>query len=109
MKVVWRLQPVTVRDIYEALLKERKIAYTSVMTMMKIMTDKKHLTRRLVDRAYVYEAARPKGQITKELVGDFLNRVFNGSAEPLLLYLVRNRYVSKKELDAVVRMIKERA
>ncbi len=108
MKVLWRLGPVTVRDVYEALLKERKIAYTSVMTMMKIMTDKKHLRRRLADRAYVYEAARPKSQIMKELVGDFLSRVFNGSAEPLLLYLVRTRYVSKDELDEVVRMIKER-
>lgn len=108
MKVVWRLGTVTVRDVYEALLKERKIAYTSVMTMMKIMADKKHLRRRLVDRAYVYEATRPKNLIMKELVGDFLNRVFNGSVEPLLLYLVHNRYVSKKELDGIVRVIKER-
>ncbi len=109
MKVVWRLEPVTVRDVYETLLKERRIAYTSVMTMMKIMTDKNHLRRRLDKRTYVYEAARPKSQITKELVGDFLNRVFSGSAEPLLLYLVRNRYVTEKELDDVVRMIKERS
>lgn len=109
MKVVWRLGPVTVRDVYEALLRDRKIAYTSVMTMMKIMADKKHLKRHLVDRAYVYEATHPKGQIIKELVGDFLDRVFNGSAEPLVLYLVRNRLVSKKEMEEIVAMLKERA
>jgi BlaI family penicillinase repressor len=109
MKVVWRLGKVTVRDVYEELLKERKIAYTSVMTIMKIMAEKKHLRRRLTDRAYVYEATCPKSLIMKELVGDFLNRVFNGSAEPLLLYLVRNRYVSEKELDEIVRVIKERS
>jgi predicted transcriptional regulator len=109
MKVVWRLQPATVRDVYEALLKERKIAYTSVMTMMKIMADKEHLRRRLDRRTYVYEATRPKNQIIKELVADFLNRVFSGSAEPLLLHLVRNRYVSEKDLNAIVRMTKERA
>ena len=109
MKVVWRLGKVTVRDVYEELLKERKIAYTSVMTIMKIMADKKHLRRRIADRAYVYEATRAKSRIMKELVGDFLTRVFNGSAEPLLLYLVRNRYVSEKELDEIVRVIKERS
>jgi predicted transcriptional regulator len=109
MKVVWRLGKVTVRDVYEELLKERKIAYTSVMTIMKIMAEKKHLRRRLTDRAYVYEATCPKSLIMKELVGNFLNRVFNGSAEPLLLYLVRNRYVSEKELDEIVRVIKERS
>jgi predicted transcriptional regulator len=109
MKVVWRLQPVTVRGVYEELLKGRRIAYTSVMTVMKIMTDKKILMRRLDQRTYVYEATRPKRQVMKEVVGDFLNRVFNGSAEPLLLYLVRNRFVSEKELDDIVRIIKERA
>ena len=109
MKVVWRLGKVTVRDVYEELRKERRIAYTSVMTIMKIMADKKHLRRRLADRAFVYEATRPKSLIMKELVGDFLSRVFNGSAEPLLLYLVRNRYLSKKELDEIVRVIKERS
>lgn len=108
MMVVWRLGTATVRNVYEELLKERKIAYTSVMTIMKIMTDKKHLRRRLVDRAHVYEATRPKNLIMKELVGDFLNRMFNGSAEPLMLYLVHNRYISKKELDEIVRAIKER-
>ena len=109
MKVVWRLGKVTVRDVYEELLKERKIAYTSVMTIMKIMAAKKHLRRRLTDRAYQYEATCQKSRIMKELVADFLNRVFNGSAEPLLLYLVRNRYVSEKELDEIVRVIKERS
>ncbi len=109
MKVVWKLGPATVRDVYESLLAERKIAYTSVMTMMKIMADKHHLKRRLDGRTYVYEATRPKSQIIMELVGDFLHRVFNGSAEPLVLYLVRNRFVSRKELEEILRMIEERA
>jgi BlaI family penicillinase repressor len=109
MKVVWKQEPVTVRDVYEALLAERKIAYTTVMTMMKIMTDKHHLKRRLDDRTYVYETTRPKSQIIMELVGDFLRRVFNGSAEPLVLYLVRNRFVSKEELEEILRMVRERA
>ena len=108
MKVVWRLQPVTVRDVYEELLKVRRIAYTSVMTVMKIMADKKILKRRLDQRTYVYAATKPQSRVMREVVADFLNRVFNGSAEPLLLYLVRNRFVTEKELDEIVRMIKER-
>jgi len=108
MKVVWRLQPVTVRDVYEELLKVRRIAYTSVMTVMKIMSDKKILKRRLDHRTYVYAATKPQSRLMREVVADFLNRVFNGSAEPLLLYLVRNRFVTEKELDEIVRMIKER-
>jgi BlaI family transcriptional regulator, penicillinase repressor len=40
MKVVWELRQCTVRDVYETLLKRRRIAYTTVMTMMKILDGK---------------------------------------------------------------------
>ena len=45
MKIVWELGAATVRNVYEALLQRRKIAYTTVMTMMKILEQKKHLKR----------------------------------------------------------------
>ena len=46
MKIVWSLKTATVRDVYEDLLKRRKIAYTTVMTMMKILEDKHYLKKR---------------------------------------------------------------
>ena len=54
MKIVWRLQSATVRDVYEALLEQRKIAYTTVMTMMNILEEKKYLKKQAKDRAYIY-------------------------------------------------------
>ena len=57
MKVVWERDSVTVRDVYEALLKRRKVAYTTVMTMMKILEQKQYLNRTQLDRAYVYRPA----------------------------------------------------
>ena len=53
MKVIWDLGSATVRDVYEAILERRKIAYTTVMTMMKILEQKGHLRRKMDDRAYV--------------------------------------------------------
>src|ERR1035437_4082785 len=63
MKVVWERDHSTVRDVYETLLERRKIAYTTVMTMMKILEQKKYLKKTLADRAYVYRPAQPKGQV----------------------------------------------
>ena len=83
MKIVWERDRSTVRDVYEALLERRKVAYTTVMTMMKILEQKKYLKKILADRAYVYRPAQPKGQVIGDMVRDFVNRVFNGSAEPL--------------------------
>src|SRR5271154_767831 len=87
MKIVWARQTATVRDVYEALLERRKVAYTTVMTMMKILEQKGYLNRKQVDRAYVYRPAQPKNQVIGKMVRDFVNRVFNGSAEPLLVHL----------------------
>ncbi len=105
MKVIWEKQPVTVRDVYETLLEERKIAYTTVMTMMSILERKGFLKRSMVDRAYVYKSARPKKQVIRGLVKDFLDRVFNGSAEPLLLHLVEDSQLTKEDIEELKRTI----
>ena len=107
MKVVWDLQTATVRDVYEALLRRRKIAYTTVMTMMNILETKKHLKKRAQDRAYVYQASRPRSEVIKAMVREFVDRVFNGSAEPLLVQLIKDRRLAKKELEKLARTIEE--
>jgi BlaI family penicillinase repressor len=108
MKVVWRSGALTVRDVYEALLKRRKIAYTTVMTMMNILEQKGHLKKTQKDRAYVYQAARPQKQVIRGMVREFVDRVFNGSAEPLLLHLVEDRHVSEQDLEDIRRMLREK-
>lgn len=104
MKIVWETGEVTVRDVYEALRAKRKVAYTTVMTMMKILEEKKHLKRQMVDRAWVYRSAQPKKKVISAMVSDFVNRVFNGSAEPLLVHLVEEHNISREELDEIARM-----
>ena len=75
MNIVWERGRVTVRDVYEVMLQRRKIAYTTVMTTMKIMEEKGHLKKTAQGRAYVYSPAQPKSQVIRNLVTDFLGRV----------------------------------
>ena len=105
MKVVWKLGPSTVRQVYEALLKRRKIAYTTVMTMMNILEQKGFLKKSQGEKAYVYATSQPEKQVVRAMVRDFLDRVFNGSAEPLLLHLVEDDKLTADELDEVRRAI----
>lgn len=105
MKVIWKLEQATVRDVYETLLKQRKIAYTTVMTMMKILEQKGYLKKSDKDRAYVYRPARPQRQVINGMVKEFINRVFNGSAEPLLLHLVEAKGLSPEEISEIRRLI----
>ena len=109
MKVVWERPKVTVRDVYEALLERRKVAYTTVMTMMKILEQKGYLNRKQVDRAYVYRPAQPKNRVVGAMVRDFVNRVFNGSAEPLLMHLIEDRRLTADEIAEIRRLIGEQS
>jgi BlaI family penicillinase repressor len=104
MKVVWERDKTTVRDVYEALLERRKVAYTTVMTMMKILEQKGFLKKSQEDRAHVYRPAQPKGQVIGAMVREFVNRVFNGSAEPLLVHLVEEHHLSQKDLEEIARL-----
>src|SRR2546426_8197054 len=104
IKIVWERDKATVRDVYEALLERRKVAYTTVMTMMKILEHKKYLKKTLADRAYVYRPAQPKRQVIGDMVRDFVNRVFNGSAEPLLVHLVEEHDLSAADLAEIARL-----
>jgi BlaI family penicillinase repressor len=107
MKLVWQRGASTVRDVYEALLDRRKIAYTTVMTMMKILETKGYLKKRRQDRAFLYRPAQPQNQIIGGMIREFVDRVFNGSAESLLVHLVKSRHLRDKDLQKIVRMVEE--
>jgi len=107
MKILWAKGEVTVRDVYETLLERRRIAYTTVMTMMRVLEKKGHVKARRVSRAFVYRPSRPERQVVRSMVREFVDRVFNGSAQPLLVHLVEDRKLSPKELEELERLIRE--
>jgi BlaI family penicillinase repressor len=106
MKIVWRHdEPVTVRDVYEELRARRPVAYTTVMTNMKTLEQKGYLKTTLQDRAHLYRPAKPKQQVVGAMVRDFVDRVFNGSARPLVLHLLEDDQLSESDLRDITRMM----
>lgn len=106
MKIVWQSGDVTVRDVYEEILKGRKIAYTTVMTMMGILEEKKFLKKIGGGKAHVYRPTQSKPQVMSRMVKEFVQRVFNGSAKPLLVHLVENEQVTEDELAEIAEILK---
>jgi predicted transcriptional regulator len=107
MKVVWRLETATVREVYEALRKSRPIAYTTVMTMMNVLEDKKYLEKKSNGRAHVYTPTKPRHQVVGAMVRDFVDRVFDGASGSLLLHLAKDSRLSERQRRAVQRIIEE--
>ena len=105
MKVVWRAGHATVREVYEALREQRRVAYTTVMTMLNILESKGYLRKEPEGRAYRYHPTQPERRVMTALVRDFVDRVFDGAATPLLAHLVTDTRLSKPERDALRRLI----
>lgn len=108
MKVVWSREKATVRDVYEDMLEERKIAYTTVMTMMNVLEKKGHLRKKAEGRSFLYRPTRPQQKVVGSMVREFVERVFGGAAGPLLAHLVDEESISAEELDALSKRIKEK-
>lgn len=109
MKVVWDRNRVTVRDVYEALLQRRQVAYTTVMTMMNILEQKGFLKKTAGDdRAYVYQPARTRQSVMRAMVSEFVERVFGGSANPLMVHLIEDRYLTEEDLDELRKIAKKK-
>jgi len=106
MKIVWRHDGgVTVRDVYEALRARRPVAYTTVMTSLKTLEQKGHLKATQQDRANLYRPAKPKQQVIREMVREFVDRVFNGAGQPLVVHMLEDDQISESELREITKML----
>src|SRR5215510_14628195 len=99
MKIVWVRGSATVRDVYEELLKRRKIAYTTVMTVMGVLEQKGRLKKSSDNRAYIYTPTQSQTDVTKGMVRHIVGRVFNGMAKPLLVSMLEDGKITEDEIE----------
>ena len=107
LKVLWDRGPSTVRDVMQALHEERPRAYTSVMSLLNVMTDKGLVVREPEGRAFVYRPKVQRERTLRRMVGDLLGRAFEGSAHELVAHLLDQKKPSAAELDEIRRTIAE--
>lgn len=107
LHVLWNEGPSTVRQVHEALGRTKTRAYTTVLRFLQIMTEKGMVRREESQRAHVYEACQSAGHTKRQLAGDVLNRVFEGSARELMVHALAGRQVTTDELDELRRLLDE--
>lgn len=107
LQILWQKEPATVRDIFEALNREKPSGYTTVLKLLQIMTAKGLVVRDEATRAHVYRAAFSQDTMQSRLLSDLSNRLFAGSAAQLALHALSMGPASDDEL-AEIRSILER-
>jgi predicted transcriptional regulator len=107
LRVLWERGPSTVREVHAELREKKDLGYTTVLKLLQIMTAKGSVRRNEDQRAHVYEACQPATETKRQLVGDVLQRVFQGSASELMIHALEGRRTSKKELEELRRLLDE--
>ena len=107
LKVLWDRGAATVREVMDVLNQDRERAYTSVMSLLNVMTDKGLLRREPKGRAFIYQPAVSREDILGEMVGDLLGRAFEGSASSLVAHLLEQSEPDEAELAAIRRTIRQ--
>jgi predicted transcriptional regulator len=105
LHVLWDRGPSTVREVLDCLNEKRAMGYTGVLKLLQIMTAKALVRRDERQRAHVYEACRPAAQTKRQLAGDVLQRVFEGSASQLMMHALAGRRTSRQEIEELRRIL----
>jgi predicted transcriptional regulator len=107
MEVLWRTGPATVNDVAEALPKDPGLAYSTVLTTLRILETKGYLKHSKDGRAFLYEAVVAREQACENAVTHLLRRFFENSPERLVLNLIDAKKISAKELKRLRKRIEE--
>ncbi len=105
LKILWDRGPSTVRQVMDVLNQQRQRAYTSVMSLLGVMTDKGLLRRESRGRAFVYRAKVARDKTLGQMVEDLLGRAFEGSASALVAHLLDQSSPTSEELEEIRRTI----
>jgi predicted transcriptional regulator len=106
LKVLWEKQPCSVREVHDSIVRDgRPLAYTTVLKLMQIMTEKQLVLRDSSSRAHLYRAAAPRPKTQKQMVDDLLNRAFQGAASELVLHALSGRKSTPEELAEIRRLL----
>jgi predicted transcriptional regulator len=102
LRVLWRLGPCTVRQVHDEL---DAAGYTTTLKLLQIMADKGLVTRDEAQRAHVYTARVPREETQSQLIGDLLDRAFEGSASRLVMRALSARPASTEELAEIRKLL----
>ena len=105
MEIIWAKGAATVADVVEAL--HGRDAYTTILTLMRILKAKGYLTTRKEGRAFVFEPKVDRDTVARKAVHQLLSKFFAGSASELVLTFLREEELTPHQLDEIKQKILE--
>jgi BlaI family transcriptional regulator, penicillinase repressor len=107
MKILWKRGESSVAELVAALSAKKTLAYTSILTTVKILEDKGYVTHRKIGRAFLYTPVVEEDEASNSALRHILHRFFNNSREQLLVSVLGDEDVTAEELQRLKQRIAE--
>lgn len=107
MEALWSTGPATVQVVRQELTNKHPLAYTTVQTMLNILHRKRKVRRKLKGKAFEYAPVVSRQAAVRQSVRDLVNRLFDGSAETLVMSLVESKQLTTEELGRLSRLLEQ--
>lgn len=108
MNAIWKTDECTIRDVVDRLPKERRLAYTSVATMMKILEEKGFLRSQAKEKTHTFRALVPREEYEKRTLNHVAAKLFEGSPSSMVMKLLDEAKLTREELKAIQKTLEER-
>ncbi|HMF70198.1 MAG TPA: BlaI/MecI/CopY family transcriptional regulator [Flavitalea sp.] len=108
LQVLWEYGESTVRFVHDKLNEQkREVNYTTTLKQMQVMLEKKLLIRNDSQMKHTYTAAAEESKTKNMLLNRFIETMYKGSASSLMIQLLGNKKTSKKEIEAMKKLLKD--
>jgi len=107
LRFLWDNGPSTVKQVHEAINKIKPVGYTTTLKVMQVMLERGLLFRDDSKYRHIYTPALPEEKTQGQLLTDFLDKAFSGSAEKLVMQLLSAKKLSAKERETIIKMFNE--
>lgn len=107
MNVIWRLGECTVHEVVEAKKPERKLAYTTVSTILRILEQKKALGSKKAGKGHIYFPLLKKEAYEAKTLNHVVEKVFEGAPMMLVKRLIADHKLTEDQIDEIKKMLEE--
>ena len=109
LKILWQRGEATVKQVADTMNESgEQLAYTTVLSLLQVMEQKRLVKHRRVGKAYKYVASVERERTFRRLAAGFLDRVFDGAVDEYLVHALQSRRTSLEELDQLEKMIADK-
>ncbi|MBN1596783.1 MAG: BlaI/MecI/CopY family transcriptional regulator [Bacteroidales bacterium] len=107
LNILWKDEPLTVREIHEQLTRKKNVGYTTALKIMQNMTAKGLLKREQKGKSHLYHSVFPQEETQKSLLDKFVETTFEGSASSLVMQLLGNSNTTEDEIKEIKEIIRQ--